>query len=211
MQLKNNFQDFFYKIQTYIIYKKQFLAISNYAFTLFFVVSSNRHISSELMLLSEVYELLTIWGASLNSSSSSSSAEEGPANKMYCSERVGHNKCAITQYAKQSALYVMPAKTKTLSKSTIWNIQSLPKSNLNLHKADTCNAISANIGKYMNQTKLDAPKCKRKFNFCVLCSYNMVVRNSYRNQTIINERKTIINQPGHVWYSSMSSMISTSV
>lgn len=76
---------------------------SLYVVTLFFGASSNRHMSSELMLLKDEQELFTMWGASLNSSSSSSSADEGPASRKYCSERVGHSKWAMTQYAKQSA------------------------------------------------------------------------------------------------------------
>lgn len=45
----------------------------------------------------------------------------------------------------------------------------------------------------------------------MLCSYIMVFLSSNRNQTMIIVRKQIISQPGHVWYSSISSIISTSV
>lgn len=78
--------------------------------SLFFGGSSNRQISNEPILLNDEWELLTICGASLNSSNSSKSADIGAFNKIYCSDLVGHNKCAITQYAKQSAEYVMPDK-----------------------------------------------------------------------------------------------------
>lgn len=82
---------------------------------------------------------------------------------------------------------------------------------MNLHSGETCRDIKAKIGRYMNHTRLDAPKCNKKFSFCALCSYSIVVRSSYSNQIIIRVRKTIISQPGQVWYSSMSSIMSTSV
>lgn len=87
----------------------------------------------------------------------------------------------------------------------------LPNNSLNLHSALIWSAISAIMGKYMNQTNDDAPKWRRKFSFWVLCSYVMVFRSSYRNHIIMALRNNNINHPGQVWYSSMSSMISTSV
>lgn len=62
----------------------------------------------------------------------------------------------------------------------------------------------------MNHTRADAPKCKKKFNFLRLCSYFIVSLNSNRNHIIMNNRRRIINQPGHVWYSSISFTMSIS-
>lgn len=45
------------------------------------------------------------------------------------------------------------------------SFQDLPSKNLNLHSDEICKAMSATIGKYINQTSEEAPKCRKKFNF----------------------------------------------
>lgn len=63
----------------------------------------------------------------------------------------------------------------------------------------------------MNHTREAAPKCRKKWSLLALCSYVIVLRSSNRNHTIMRTRKASVNHPGQVWYSSMSSMTSTSI
>lgn len=63
----------------------------------------------------------------------------------------------------------------------------LPNNNLYRHNGLTCVAITATTGKYINQTKLDAPKCNKKSNFLDECSYFIVFLSSHKNHNIIDD------------------------
>jgi hypothetical protein len=49
----------------------------------------------------------------------------------------------------------------------------------------------ATIGRYMNHTRLDAPKCSRKSSFCDENSCFIVILSSHKNQSIIRDLKMV--------------------